>query len=87
MQTNSTEAIVWSQYHCVYCDRAKTLLTARGIKYQERVIGMDEGNWTKADLLKAVPTARSVPQIFVGDTYVGGYNELQKYLNDNFKTA
>lgn len=83
MQTNSTRAIVWSQYHCVYCDRAKTLLTSKGIKYRERIIGMDEGNWKKEDFLKAVPGARSVPQIFIDDQYIGGYAELQKYLNDN----
>lgn len=87
MQTNSTEAIVWSQYHCAYCDRAKKLLTSYGIKYQERIIGMDEGNWSKQDLIKAVPNARSVPQIFLGEKYIGGYTELQKYLNDNTQNA
>lgn len=87
MQTNSTEAIVWSQYHCAYCDRAKKLLTSYGIKYIERTIGTDEGNWTKEALLKAVPGARSVPQIFLGEKYIGGYVELQKYLNDNPKNT
>ena len=83
MQINSNEAIVWSQYHCVYCDRAKTLLTAKGIEYHERIIGMDEGNWTKEALMKAVPGARSIPQIFMGNKYIGGYAELVQYLNDN----
>ena len=81
MQTNSTEAIVWSQPNCVYCDRAKTLLKTKGIKYYERLLG--EGTYTKEDLFKAVPNARSVPQIFMGDTHIGGYAELVKYLNDN----
>ena len=81
MQTNSVEAIVWSQPNCVFCDKAKGLLKLKGIKYYERVLG--EGTWTKEDLFKAVPTARSVPQIFFEDKYIGGYNELVKYLNDN----
>ena len=81
------EVIVWSQYHCAYCTRAKTILTSKGIKFQERIVGQDEGNWMKEDFLKAVPGARSVPQIFIGGTYIGGYAELQKYLNDNPKNT
>jgi glutaredoxin 3 len=83
MQTKSIEATVWSQYHCVYCDRAKTLLTAKGIKFNERIIGQDEGNWTKEALMRAVPDARSIPQIFINDQHIGGYADLVKYLNDN----
>jgi glutaredoxin 3 len=87
MPIKSNKVIVWGQYNCVYCDRAKSLLKASGIEYQERMIGTDEGSWTLQDLLKVVPTARTVPQIFIGDTYIGGFTELQKYLDDNVKTA
>lgn len=87
MQTNSNKATVWSQSRCTYCDRAKTLLTTKGITYEERMIGQDEGNWTKEALYRAVPNARSVPQIFIGDTYIGGYQELVNYLNDNSKNT
>lgn len=66
---------------------AKNLLTHNGIEYKERMIGQDEGNWMKEDFLKAVPGARSVPQIFINDVHIGGYAELQKYFNDNSKNA
>lgn len=69
------KAIIWSKESCPYCDRAKTLLTQKGIQYEERKIG--EG-WTKEQLLEAVPTARTVPQIFLDDTLVGGYDDLRK---------
>ena len=69
--------IVWSKKGCTYCEYAKTLLRTKHIQYEERVIG--EG-WTKDQLLEAVPNARSVPQILDGDIYVGGYDDLQKYL-------
>lgn len=85
MQINSNEAIIWSQPNCIFCDKAKGLLKLKGIKYYERVLG--EGTYTKEDLFNVIPTARSVPQIFIGDSYIGGYVELQKYLNDNNKTA
>jgi len=61
---------------------AKGLLTSKGYTVDERKIGLTEGPkvWTKQDLIEAVPNARSVPQIFVGEDYVGGYQDLVKYL-------
>lgn len=70
-------AIVWSQENCAYCDQAKMLLDLKGITYEERRIGEE---WTKKQLLEQVPTARSVPQIFLDGEYVGGYNELRRIL-------
>jgi glutaredoxin-related protein len=71
------KAIVWSKYHCSYCDQAKQLLKARGIEFEERKIG---DGWTKEELLEAVPTARTVPQIFLDEEYVGGFTELKERL-------
>jgi len=71
------KAILWSKYHCNFCDQAKVLLKQRGIEFEERKIG---DGWTKEELLEAVPTARSVPQIFIDNCLIGGYTELKKYL-------
>ena len=71
------KAILWSKYHCPYCDQAKLLLKSRGYEIEERKIG---DGFTKEELLEAVPNARTVPQIFLGEEYVGGFNELQKRL-------
>ena len=71
------KAIVWSKDQCAFCEQAKNLLEARGIEYEVRNI-MHE--WTREQLLEAVPTARTVPQIFIDDEYVGGFNELRKRL-------
>jgi glutaredoxin 3 len=51
----------------------------KGIVFEERKIGSE---WTKEQLLEAVPTARSVPQIFLDEQYVGGYNELKQRLTN-----
>jgi glutaredoxin 3 len=72
-------AIVWSQTNCAWCDRAKMLLNSYSIKYEERLIGEQ---WTKQDLLAAVPSARSVPQIFLDEEYVGGFTELKHKLGE-----
>lgn len=71
------KAIVWSKQQCPYCDQAKALLNARGIEYEERKIG--EG-YTREQLLEAVPTARTVPQIFLDDKLIGGFQELRQHL-------
>lgn len=71
--------IIWSKYNCPYCDQAKALLNSKGIEFEERKIG---DGWTKEDLLEAVPTARAVPQIFIDEKLIGGFNELRKYLTE-----
>jgi glutaredoxin 3 len=78
-EENMSKAIVWSKYHCPYCDMAKSLLQQKGIEFEERKIG---DGYTKEDLLESVPTARTVPQIFINDELIGGYTELQKYLKE-----
>lgn len=73
-------ATVWSKYNCPYCDQAKALLTQKGIPFEERKIG---DGYTKEDLLEAVPSARTVPQIFLDGKLIGGYTELRKYMTEH----
>ena len=74
------KAIVWSKYHCPYCDQAKALLTSKGIQFEEKKIG---DGYSKEELLEAVPNARSVPQIFLDGELVGGFNELKQKLTES----
>jgi glutaredoxin len=73
------KAIVWSKDNCAFCDQAKALLEQRNIAYEEKKIGH---GYTREDLLEAVPTARTVPQIFVNNNHVGGFTELRKYIEE-----
>lgn len=73
-----SKVIIWSKYNCNYCEQAKALLTQRNIPFEERKIG---DGYTKEDLLEIVPTARTVPQIFLDDAHIGGFNELKKYFD------
>lgn len=72
------KAIVWSKPSCPQCMQAKALLDTKGITYEERLLG---DGWTKEQLLEMVPNARSVPQIFVDDKLVGGYQQLREMLS------
>ena len=71
------KAIVWSKDNCPFCVQAKALLKQRGIPFEEKKIG---DGYTKEDLLEAVPTARTVPQIFLDEELIGGFNELKNKL-------
>ena len=73
------KAIVWSKDQCPFCDQAKNLLKLKGIEYEERNINK---GWTKEQLLEAVPTARTVPQIVLDEQLVGGFTELRERLNN-----
>jgi glutaredoxin 3 len=71
------KAIVWSKDSCPFCVQAKALLEARGIEYEERNVSKD---WTREQLLEAVPAARTLPQIFLDDKHIGGFTELRSHL-------
>lgn len=72
--------IVWSKYHCPFCDQAKALLNSKGIVFEERKIG---DGYTKEDLLEAVPNARTVPQIILNGELIGGFAELKQKLTES----
>ena len=67
------KVLMYATGWCPYCSRARQLLERKGITFQE--IDVDEFPEARAEM-----TARShrhtVPQIFVGDTHVGGCDEL-----------
>ena len=74
------KAVIWSKYNCTYCDQAKALLESKGIEFEERKIG---DGFTKEELLEAVPTARTVPQIFLDGELIGGFTELKAKLTES----
>ena len=60
---------------CPYCRNAKTLLASRGIAAQEINVQSEPG---KFEEMLSRSGRRSVPQIFIGDVHVGGFDELAK---------
>jgi glutaredoxin 3 len=59
---------------CGYCHAAKRLLTQKGVDFTEHNILADPDR--RAEMVQRSHGGRTVPQIFVGDTHVGGCNEL-----------
>ena len=71
--------VLYSKSWCSYCDRAKALLLAKGQEWTEIDVEADPA---KADeMVERTGGRRTVPQIFIGDRYVGGFDELQALEN------
>ena len=73
------KATVWTRDDCVYCSLAKKELRNRQYQVDERNINKI---WSKEDLLKVVPDAKTVPLIFIRNKYIGGYSELMTYFEE-----
>ena len=65
---------IYSTAICPYCERAKMLLEKRNIKYTEFKI--DEDVKLFEEMLALSNGRRSVPQIFIDDQHIGGYDDL-----------
>jgi glutaredoxin 3 len=59
---------------CPYCVRAKQLLKKKNAVYEEIDVSDDEA--LRAEMTRLAGGVRTVPQIFIGDTHVGGCDEL-----------
>lgn len=75
------KATIWTKSNCSYCVQAKVLLEQQGIEFEERKIGSE---YTKEDLLKSVPHAKTVPQIFLDGELVGGFTELKARFSKDY---
>jgi glutaredoxin 3 len=67
------KVVVYSKETCPYCDLAKELLSARQIPYEEIRIDLDDN---KRDEMIRLSNKRTVPQIFINDQPIGGYDDL-----------
>lgn len=70
----SKSVVIYTTPICPYCARAKSLLSKKGVAFEEVDVMMDEKALT--EMLAKSGGARTVPQIFIGDTHVGGSDEL-----------
>jgi len=68
---------VWSKDACPNCEQAKKLLVDSSIEYTEKKIGY---GYSRDDLLAIVPNAKSVPQIIIDGSPIGGLPELKALL-------
>jgi glutaredoxin 3 len=71
---------MYSTAVCPYCQRAELLLKARGVAQIEKIrIDLEPA---RRDEMVARTGRRTVPQIFIGDTHVGGFDDLSALDRD-----
>ena len=71
---STSQVVMYSTGVCPYCMRAEQLLRARGVTEIEKIrIDLDPA---RRDEMMARTSRRTVPQIFIGDTHVGGFDDL-----------
>jgi glutaredoxin 3 len=64
---------IYTTTWCPYCHAAKSLLDEKGVAYAE--INADDPT-VRMDMVQRAHGRRTVPQIFIGDTHVGGYDDM-----------
>ena len=71
---------IYGKPMCPYCDRAKALCEQKDYEYVYKQLGVD---FTREELFEKFPTARTFPQIIINGESIGGYHELEKWLERN----
>ncbi len=61
---------------CPFCNAAKALLKTKNVEIEEKDIWTDPSN--AKEMLQRTNGARTIPQIFIGDRYIGGNDKLQE---------
>ncbi len=65
---------IYTSPFCGYCSAAKRLLTQKGVSFKETNVTLSPAR--RQEMMQRARGRRTVPQIFVGQTHVGGYDEL-----------
>ena len=69
------KVVIYTGPMCNYCSAAKRLLNKKKVTYTEFDIGTDSSKME--EMQERTKGAKTIPQIFIGSTYVGGYTELK----------
>lgn len=74
------EIVIYTTPICPYCDKAKSLLTKKGASYRE--VDVSLSSVAREEMTSKSGGRRTVPQIFIGETHVGGCDDLYSLDKD-----
>lgn len=75
-----TNITVFHKKYCPYCRSAKKLLKAKGLSFKEIDVGRNAAEFAK--MVKR-SGRRTVPQIFIGNIHIGGFDDLKAQIANN----
>ena len=75
------KVVIYTSSLCGYCHKAKSLLRRKNILFDE--INVDINYEKKKEMIDRSNGRTSVPQIFLDDQHIGGYDELYKLDQEN----
>lgn len=75
---------VYTKDDCSYCMMTKTALAKHAIQFNEYKLHRD---FTKLHIQEKFPEAKTFPIIVVDGFYIGGYNQLSSYLEEQARSA
>ncbi|SKA04605.1 glutaredoxin 3 [Consotaella salsifontis] len=65
---------IYTRPYCGYCVRAKQLLAEKGVEFDEKDSGVDPS--FRSEMIQRAKGRSTFPQIFIGETHVGGCDDL-----------
>ena len=69
-----SDVTIYTRQFCGFCSRAKTLLDQKGVAYEEK--DATASPQLRQEMIQRAKGASTFPQIFVGETHVGGCDDL-----------
>lgn len=75
------KSVVYCRDNCIWCDRAMELLNSHNVSYEIVKIYKDISLEDFRSLMN-YPEKLTVPQIYMNDVLIGGYEDLQRYYNE-----
>ena len=74
MESDTTKVEIYTTPYCPYCMMAKSLLQSKGVEWREIDLMAEPGRWD--EMISRSEGRRTVPQIFVNGSGLGGYDEI-----------
>ena len=73
-----SKVLMYSTRFCPFCMMARRLLDSKGVKYEEIPV---DGDMEKRRKMQEITGRHTVPQVFIGERHVGGFDDLAEAEN------
>jgi glutaredoxin 3 len=72
--SDTIPVVIYGNEYCAYCAAARMLFTKKGVKFDDVLVSRDPDRF--AEMQARSGGRRTVPQIFIGDAHVGGFDDV-----------